>query len=96
MHTALLVARAKESAMDNRRTEIAREHDDHELIESMEEEGPAPSFEGTFGGNLQADIATQAELERVRDPEAHEGVDKGDKVRHGEESLHRHPPDRTP
>jgi hypothetical protein len=82
--------------MENRRTEIAREHDDHELIESAEAEGPAPRFEGTSGGNLQADIATQAELERVRDPEAHEGVDKGDKVEHGEESLTRHPPDKTP
>jgi hypothetical protein len=86
----------KESAMENRRTEIARAHDDHELIESMEEEGFTPSFEGTAGGNLQADIATQVELERVRDPEAHEGVDKHDKVEHGEESLTRHPADKTP
>ena len=82
--------------MDNRRTEIARAHDDHELIESMEEEGPAPHFEGTAGGNLQADIATQVELDQVRDPETHEGVDKGDKIEHGEESPTRHPPDKTP
>ena len=82
--------------MENRRTEIARAHDDHELIESMEEEGPAPSFEGTAGGNLQADVATQAELENVRDPEAHEGVDKRDKVEHGKESPTRHPADKTP
>jgi hypothetical protein len=82
--------------MENRRTEIAREHDEHELIESMEDTGPAPRFEGTSGGNLQADVATQAELERVRDPEAHEGVDKGDKIEHGEESPTRHPADKTP
>ena len=47
--------------MENRRTEIAREHDDRELIESMTGEEPTPRFEGTTGGNLQADIATQAE-----------------------------------
>ena len=82
--------------MENRRTEIARAHDDHELIESMLGEEPTPRFEGTAGGNLQADIATQVELDRVRDPEAHEGVDKGDKVEHGEESPTRHPPDKTP
>lgn len=82
--------------MDNRRTEIAREHDDHELIENIEKEGPTPRFEGTAGGNLQADIATQVELDQVRDPETHEGVDKGDKIEHGEESPTRHPPDKTP
>jgi hypothetical protein len=82
--------------MENRRTEIAREHDDHELIESMEGEEPTPRFEGTAGGSLQADIATQAELERVRDPEAQEGVDKRDKVEHGKESATRHPADKTP
>ncbi|HVU29073.1 MAG TPA: hypothetical protein VHE36_01610 [Sphingomicrobium sp.] len=82
--------------MENRRTEIARAHDDHELIEVMMEEEPTPRFEGKAGGSLQADIATQAELEQVRDPEAHEGVKKGDKVGHGEESLPRHPADKTP
>ena len=82
--------------MENRRTEIAREHDDHELIESIAGEEPTPRFEGTAGGNLQADVATQLELERVRDPKKHEGVNKGDKVEHGEESPNRHPPDKTP
>ena len=82
--------------MENRRTEIAREHDDHELIESMAGEEPTPHFEGMAGGNLQADVATQVELERVCDPEKHEGVDKGDKVEHGDESPTRHPPNKTP
>ena len=82
--------------MENRRTEIAREHDDHELIESMAAEEPTPRFEGTAGGNLQADIATQVELERVRDPEKREGVNKDEKVEHGEESPTRHPADKTP
>ena len=82
--------------MENRRTEIAREHDDHELIESMAAEEPTPRFEGMAGGNLQADLATEVELEQVRDPEKHERVKKGEKLEHGEESLTRHPPDKTP
>ena len=82
--------------MENRRTETAREHDDHELIESMVGEEPTPRFEGTAGGNLQADIATRVELDRVRDRETPKGVPKGDKIEHGEESLTRHPADKTP
>ena len=82
--------------MENRRTEIAREHDDHELIESLAAEEPTPRFEGTAGGNLQVDLATQVELDQIHDPEAHERVKKGEKVEHGEESLGRHPPDKTP
>ena len=52
--------------MDNRRTETARENDDSDILDRAE---PAPSQGGTSGGNLQEDIATQAELERVRDPD---------------------------
>ena len=82
--------------MENRRTEIARAHDDHELIESMMGDEPTPRFEGRSGGSLQADIATKAELDRVRDPDRHEGVNKRDKVAHGEETPTRHPADMTP
>ena len=57
--------------MENRRTETARENDDSNIIDRTE---PTPSQGGSSGGNLQEDVATQAELERVRDPEAHEGV----------------------
>ena len=65
--------------MDNRRTDTARENDDSDLIDRAE---PTPSQGGSSGGNLQEDIATQAELERVRNPEAHEGVDKQDDIDH--------------
>jgi hypothetical protein len=82
--------------MENPRTKSAREHDDHKLIDSMEGEEPTPKFEGRSGGVLQEDIATQAELERVRDPEAREGVDKKDDIDHGQETPPRHPPDKTP
>ena len=77
--------------MENRRTETARENDDSHIIDRVE---PAPSQGGSSGGNLQEDIATQAELERVRDPEAHQGVDKQDKIDHQQESYTDHPADK--
>ena len=41
---APIVAWRNESVMESRRAEIAREHDDHELIESSVGEEPAPRF----------------------------------------------------
>lgn len=79
--------------MENRRTETARENDDSDLIARIQ---PTPGQGGSSGGNLQEDIATQAELDRVRDPEAREGVDKQDKIDHQEEAPSRHPADTTP
>lgn len=67
--------------MDNRRTETARRHDDREIIEDRER---ASDHQGRSGGNLQRDIGTQAAQERVRDPDAHEGVDKADDIAHGQ------------
>jgi hypothetical protein len=79
--------------MDSRRTEIARENDDSEIIETIE---PAPAEGGGSGGALKEDVATKVELERVRDPNAHGGIDKKDKIDHRQESPTRHPADRTP
>lgn len=79
--------------MDNRRTDTARDNDDSDIIDRAE---PTPSQGGSSGGNLQEDVATQAELERVRDPEAHEGVDKQDKIDHQQEAQPKHPADKTP
>ncbi|HEY6917322.1 MAG TPA: hypothetical protein VI381_06740 [Allosphingosinicella sp.] len=42
----------------NKRTDDARDHDDRELIDSMED---TPAFGGAKGGNLQRDIASRAE-----------------------------------
>lgn len=59
---------------ENRRTETARRHDDKDLTG-----GPkTPEEQGRSGGELQKGVATQASAERVRDPEAHEGVTKED------------------
>lgn len=80
--------------MDNRRTETARDTDDSDIIERDSAE-PVPSQGGSSGGNLQEDIATRAELERVRDPEAHEGVDKQDDIDHQQRYAPRHPADKS-
>ena len=82
--------------MDERgetRAKTAREHDDSELIDQAE---PAPSQGGSSGGNLQQDVATQVEPERVRDSEAREGVDKQDDIDHAQRYENRHPADNTP
>ena len=78
--------------MDNRRTDTARENDDSDIIDSIE---PTPPQGGSSGGNLQEDVATQAELERVRDPEALEGVDKQDDIDHAQRYENRHPADKS-
>jgi hypothetical protein len=80
--------------MDNRRTETARENDDSDIIDRATEEFE-PAQGGSSGGNLAEDIATQAELERVRDPEAHEGVDKQDDINHQQRYPARHPADKS-
>jgi hypothetical protein len=77
--------------MENPRTQSARDNDDSDIIDRAE---PAPSQGGTSGGNLQEDIATQAELERVRDPEGHEGVDKQDDIDHQQRYENARPADK--
>jgi len=78
--------------MSDRRTDTAREHDDSEMIDTIE---PTPSQGGRSGGTLQADVATQAALERVDDPEAHEGVDKQDDINHGQSYSSGQPADKS-
>jgi hypothetical protein len=48
--------------MDKHRTESAREHDDSDLIESVED---TPTQGGVSGGNLQRDIGSRAEEQRT-------------------------------
>jgi len=82
--------------MDDRseqRATTAREHDDSELIDNVE---PTPSQQGRSGGNLQTDVGTQASLERVRDPDGREGVDKQDKINHGQETVAQQRADKAP
>ena len=80
--------------MENRRTETARENDDSDIIDRDSAEFE-PRQGGSSGGVLAEDIATQAELQRVRDPEAHKGINKQDKIDHDLEDQPRHPPDKS-
>ncbi len=66
--------------MTDDRTQTARDNDDRELIDRAEQ---TPDFQGRSGGNLARDVGTQAATERVRDPQAREGVDKADEDNHG-------------
>ena len=66
-----------------RRAETAKQNDDSEMPENA---GRAPSQGGRSGGNLQSDVATQSEEERIRDAEAQEGVTKEDDIAHGQRS----------
>ena len=75
-----------------RRAETAKLNDHSDLIEAATEESlPAQGQQGSAGGELQRDLATQAEEQRVRDPEAHESVKKGDHIAHGQHSDEPHP-----
>ena len=65
----------------NRRAETAKQNDDSDIIERSLE---TPSFQSRSGGDIQTDVGTQASEERVRDPEASEGVTKQDDINHGQ------------
>lgn len=48
--------------MDDRRSDTAGQHDDSDLIDSMES---APAEGGQSGGNLQRDIGTRDEEDQI-------------------------------
>jgi hypothetical protein len=74
-----------------RRAETAKQSDDSDIIDAAIEESAAPAQQGSGGGNLQRDVATQAERDQVEDPEAHESVKKGDHMAQGQHSDEPHP-----
>ena len=62
--------------MDSNRTDSARAHDDSDMIDgiiSVEEAGRA-------GGNLARDVATQADLDAIDDPQGRERATKQDDI----------------
>lgn len=68
-----------------RRAQTARENDDSAIIATAEEDSlEGDGQQGREGGNLQADLATQAGEDRATDPDAHESVKKGDHIAHGQ------------
>lgn len=58
--TSVIFPGEGDEPMENPRTDSARRNDDSDIIDNSED---APSFAGTSGGNLQRDVATQAEEE---------------------------------
>ena len=74
-----------------RRAETAKRNDDSDIIDTAIDESGAPGQQGSGGGNLQRDLATQAEEQQVEDPEAHVSVKKGDHMAHGQHSDEPHP-----
>ena len=77
-----------------RRAETAKRNDDSAIIEAANED-PVPEQQGREGGNLQADLATQAEEARATEPSAHESVAKGDHIAHGQGESPPHPATRV-
>ena len=74
------------------RADTARRNDDSEIIDRAHDQAmEGQHHQGRSGGNLQADVATQASEERVRDAEAHEGVTKEDDIAHGQRTPVRRP-----
>jgi hypothetical protein len=75
--------------MENPRTTAARDHDDSDVIDAAQD---APSDAGRSGGNMARDLSTQAEADRIDDPEGHDRVTKQRTIDHAESIR----PDRTP
>lgn len=75
-----------------RRAETARRNDDSATVESTTDVTvPAAGQQGREGGNLQRDVATQAELAGATNSNPQESVTKGDHIAHGQGQTPPHP-----
>jgi hypothetical protein len=76
----------EDKSRGERRAETARDNDDSEVIDSAQAESAevAPGQGGRSGGNLQRDIAAQAERRSVDDPAARGRRTKSDEMEHGD------------
>jgi hypothetical protein len=68
--------------MENPRTESARANDDSELIENAE---PQPGHSTSTGTDLARDIASEAELTQLSEPDAGTRIRKDHAIEHGHE-----------
>lgn len=68
---------------ENPRTTSARDHDDHEMIDAAVDEA-TPGQSSASGGNLARDVATEAELAAVDDPEATRRPEKENDIHAGQ------------
>lgn len=53
----------------------------------------APAEQGSSGGNLATDVASQAELDAIEDPEGRERATKQDDIDNGEAMRNQRPRD---
>ena len=75
--------------MDNPRTDTARDHDDHALIDSADS---APSLAGGGGAvNLSADVGTEQDLTEIDEPDARTRVRKNHDQHHAQAIRANHP-----
>lgn len=74
----------------DRRSETAKRTDDSAIIDDS---ARGPDFGGSSGGNLHRDVGSQAQEDRVRDPEPSERVTKTDKLDHAQGSVEPRTPD---
>ena len=66
---------------ENSRTEDARAHDDHDIIDAALEDADTGIDGGTAGGRLQTDVGSQNDLTRaVDDPDAMTRPQKSDDI----------------
>jgi hypothetical protein len=65
--------------MENPRTTAARDHDDHELIDAAVAD-QTPSQSNASGHGIATDVASQAELDEVADPDGRTRVRKDDAI----------------
>ncbi len=65
--------------MENPRTDSARLHDDHAIIDAAADESIGTSA-STQGNALAQDVASRAELSQIAEPDGTTSVDKGAKI----------------
>ena len=78
--------------MENPRTESARIHDDHAVIDAAQAED-TPATASSAGGNLQRDVASQNEVAQALDPEALTRPKKDDAIHNDQARRNQSAPD---
>lgn len=80
---------------ENPRIESARLHDDHDIIDAAVDGEPTPSHSNASGHGIATDVASQAELAAVTDPESRVRPQKDDDIHHDQRRASGKPNDMT-
>ncbi|PAX08449.1 hypothetical protein [Sphingomonas lenta] len=79
---------------ENPRTTAARDNDDSDIIEAAADL-PTPGHSNASGHGIAADVASQAELAAVTDPESRVRPQKDDDIHHDQRRASGKPRDMT-